>query len=250
VPFTASHPAAVIPFFGTRLVPSALVIGSMIPDLPYYLPLRISSVVTHSGVGIVTVDIALGALVFVLWVAWIAPAAVALSPASLRDRLAPSLPVAPAHHARSVPAALLVLGSLAIGAFTHVAWDAFTHPGRWGTRHIAWLAAEHGPLAGYRWLQYASGIVGAAVIAGAAVAWWRRTPRSPGQRIPARGRRATVRAAATVVACTIVGSVAGLAAGIGDGLRHTGFLVVTWGLGAGSVAILAIAISMRRGTQP
>ncbi|MDQ7908342.1 DUF4184 family protein [Phytohabitans sp. ZYX-F-186] len=38
MPFTGSHPAAVLPLVRWGLPPAALVIGSMVPDLPYYLP--------------------------------------------------------------------------------------------------------------------------------------------------------------------------------------------------------------------
>jgi hypothetical protein len=37
---------------------------------------------------------------------------------------------------------------------THVFWDAFTHPGRWGPVHIEWLRTEHSGLLGLMWLQY------------------------------------------------------------------------------------------------
>jgi len=36
VPFTGSHPAAVLPLLRTPLPSAALVIGSLVPDLPYY----------------------------------------------------------------------------------------------------------------------------------------------------------------------------------------------------------------------
>ncbi|MEE2045837.1 DUF4184 family protein, partial [Nocardiopsis tropica] len=38
MPFTLSHVAAVLPLARTRLPPAALVVGSVVPDLPYYLP--------------------------------------------------------------------------------------------------------------------------------------------------------------------------------------------------------------------
>lgn len=41
MPFTGSHPAAVLPLLRWGLIPSALVIGSMSPDLGYFLPLGI-----------------------------------------------------------------------------------------------------------------------------------------------------------------------------------------------------------------
>jgi len=141
-------------------------------------------------------------------------------------------------------AIVVVLASLTVGAFTHIAWDAFTHPDRWGTRHIEWLSTTHGPLHGYSWLQYASGLVGAAVIVAAGARWWTTTPVTPdAQRIPPRSRRAALRAIAIVAACACAGAVAGLVNGLGgEDFRRTGFLALTWGLGAGAVAILAIAL--------
>jgi hypothetical protein len=66
VPFTPSHVAAVLPFARTPLVPSALVIGSMGPDLFYYVPLPIERSFTHSLTGVFTVDLVLGVVLFAL----------------------------------------------------------------------------------------------------------------------------------------------------------------------------------------
>ena len=38
MPFTGSHPAVVLPLLRIGMPASALVIGSLTPDLPYYLP--------------------------------------------------------------------------------------------------------------------------------------------------------------------------------------------------------------------
>ncbi|HEY6889589.1 MAG TPA: DUF4184 family protein, partial [Solirubrobacter sp.] len=120
MPFTGSHPAAVVPLLRTGLVPSALVIGSMIPDLPYYVPVPVSSTVTHSAAGVIGVDLVLGVAVFAVWQLVLAPAVVGLAPPGVRDRLAPGLPVHPRRHVRSLAAVALVLASLVIGAATHV----------------------------------------------------------------------------------------------------------------------------------
>ena len=162
MPITFSHPAAVVPLLGVGLVPSALVIGSITPDLPYYLPGPLTSARTHAASGIVTFDLVLGLLAFLVWHVLLAPTAVALAPAALRERLAPGLPVPAREY---VPRWWLVLVSLAIGAATHVVWDSFSHPGRWGTDRIGWLREEHGPFMGYTWVQYGSGAVGFVVLA-------------------------------------------------------------------------------------
>ncbi|GAB3245971.1 DUF4184 family protein [Kineosporia babensis] len=254
MPFTGSHPAAVLPLLGTRLVPSALVIGSMSPDLLYYLalpdPVRWRwSEVSHSPFGIVGFDLAMGLLAFLIWHGLIVPLAVAISPAALRDRLAPELPVPLLHHARRVPVIVL---SLWIGAATHVLWDEFTHPGRWGTENIPWLAEQHGLLLGYRWGQYGSSVVGLALIGWVLLRWWMRTSPQPGLQ-----RVAALRPAVAAGVWLIVLSCAGVGAGIGlwasiSGALGTGslaFLVATYGGGAGMAAVLicSVAVPFRRG---
>lgn len=243
MPFTGSHPAAVVPLLRVGLVPSALVIGSIAPDLPYYLPVGTPSTTTHSAAGVVGIDLVFGLVLFALWQLLLAPAAVGLAPAALRDRLAPGLPVRPAWHVRSVGGVALILVSLALGAATHVAWDAFTHADRWGTDHVAWLAATHGPLPGYRWAQYASGALGAGILLVAAGRWWRRTPPAPGmQGIPALGARTAARVAGVVGLALAAGAIAGLAVGLASsGPRAAGFLAATWGGGAAGAAALVCA---------
>lgn len=242
MPFTFSHPAVVLPLLPLRLVPSALVIGSMTPDLPYYVPgTPISSVDTHAAAGVIGSDLALGVLVFAVWHVLLAPTLVALAPAAVRDRLAPGLPVPARHHARGPVAVALVLVSLMAGAATHVLWDSFTHPDRWGTDRIGWLREPHGPFAGHTWAQYASGVLGLLAIALVLGRWWKRTPPRPGaQRVPALSRRAVIAAAAVVLAAGAFGAVVGLITADGD-LFSLGFRALTWGCGAAGASLLAFA---------
>ncbi len=55
MPFTVSHVAAVLPLAvgrsGRTLVPTALVIGSIVPDLPYFVPPYRGSDWTHPRTG-------------------------------------------------------------------------------------------------------------------------------------------------------------------------------------------------------
>jgi hypothetical protein len=59
MPFTTSHVAAILPF-ARALVPAALVVGSMAPDLFYSVPTDVSRELSHSLPGFITVDLALG----------------------------------------------------------------------------------------------------------------------------------------------------------------------------------------------
>jgi hypothetical protein len=257
VPFTGSHPAAVLPLIWlTRgrlaLAPSALVVGSMVPDLPYFAPLPLERRLTHQLTGVLTVDIALGLAVLLAWHALLAPAAVALAPDALRARLGPGGP-ATVRTVLGTPRAVVGAAvSLVVGALTHVGWDAFTHPDGWGVLHVQWLASSEGRLNGYRWAQYLSGISGLAVLAGWAVRRWRRTApvHPPRTRVPAAGPVARTAALATVaLPATVVGLTAGLPAVVGSQTGpHLGlaaFHAVTRG---GSVAVLcavAVAVALR-----
>jgi hypothetical protein len=276
MPFTGSHPAAVLPLMRLGLVPAALVIGSMVPDLPYYVPIPIDFDFTHTLLGVVSVDLVLGLAAFAVWQALLAPVAMALAPAGVRRRMPPAWPVPWRALIAGRRAVSLVAVSLTAGAATHVLWDAFTHEGRWGARHIGWLAARQGDLTGYRWAQYASGLVGLLVIAAAAWVWWRRDPweraasagraealamRPDGaeedgfdvdrlgvdgypQRIPSLGPRATWTVAVAVAAAACVAGVAGfaVAASRGEVMSRELYRAATWGGAAGLLVALIAAV--------
>ena len=67
MPFTFAHPAAVLPlrrrFKSLQTVP--LIVGSVAPDLPYFIPARLNRVMleTHTFSGSFWVDIPIGMLV-------------------------------------------------------------------------------------------------------------------------------------------------------------------------------------------
>lgn len=239
MPFTPSHAAAVLPIVGTPLPASALVIGSVAPDLPYYLPVELPWD-THTASAVVTTDLLLGGLAWLLWHALLAEPAVAWSPAALRARL-PGVPLGLSERLQSARALALTALALVVGAASHVLWDEFTHAGRWGTEHLPALARDWGQLPGYRWLQYASGVLGGAVLLVWLVRWWRRAPRAP---LPDRP-------AAWPTLAVIVG--AGLLAGLTGALaapdiRRAAYVGATWGGGAAlaAAAVLAAVWQVRR----
>jgi hypothetical protein len=174
VPFTPCHAAAALPFVRTPLVPSAVVVGSMAPDAFYYVLVRVP-VQTHALWSAVTVDVVIGAVLLAFWHLVLRRPVVAATPASLRERL-PVPAAVPATAGARARRGGLVLLSLAVGSLTHVLWDAFTHRGRWGVELVPWLGEVHGPLEGYRWAQYGSGVVGALILGWWLARWYRRTP--------------------------------------------------------------------------
>jgi hypothetical protein len=176
VPFTGSHPAAILPFLRTPLPASALVIGSMAPDFPYYLPVAFPWR-THTALAVLTTDLVLGMCAWALWHALLAEPALRGSPSALRAR---STRVPLGLRPRLGASGLgLAAAAVVLGAATHVLWDEFTHPRRWGTQHVPALDQTWGLLPGYRWLQYASGLVGGVVLVVWFLHWWRRSQPAP-----------------------------------------------------------------------
>ena len=244
VPFTASHVAAVLPMARAPLVASALVIGSMSPDILYYLPVPVSSEMTHAPVGVVSVDVLLGLVVFMGWHGILMRPALAAAPAGLRGRISSGAVHGLRTRISTLRRLLLVLVSLSIGAATHVGWDSFTHAGGWGTTHVHWLTQQHGPLAGYGWAQYASGMIGALVVTRWLALWWYRTPVAPatsGLR-PQFAALAWLSVFAAGAAGAVYGSLDPLTSSEGPDLAGAAFLGATSGIAwAALVAFLLAA---------
>ncbi|WFE24994.1 DUF4184 family protein [Solwaraspora sp. WMMD791] len=249
MPFTGSHVAAVLPLTRTAwLVPSALVIGSMVPDLPYFLPLPVDATLTHSLVGVLTVDVILGLLAVAVWHGLLVRFLTAISPAPLRKRLPPPA----ARRPRSAHRVAMLVASLVLGASTHVLWDSFTHDGMWGATHIDWLAEPHFGTAGYRWAQRVSSVVGAAVVTVWLVRWWRTRPPAarPAATQPPPAGRLLIVSAWTTIGLAAAGGLALAAAGAPTPQRMV-FLAVTYAGGAGlaTVTVLAAAAALPRAVR-
>lgn len=188
MPFTPSHAIVALPFIRTPLVPAAIAVGAMAPDLPLFLsrgPVTYQQ--THTNIALSS---ALALVLLLVWYALIRPAVRELSPRALARRLPPEWDATGAELWRDVRAPrpgaraalwrnplvffVMVAVSLALGVASHIAWDAFTHVGRWGVRLAPALDRMWGPLVGYKWLQYGSGVVGLVVLAVCGVWWLRR----------------------------------------------------------------------------
>ncbi|MFI0897501.1 DUF4184 family protein [Streptomyces sp. NPDC020983] len=255
MPFTLSHPAAVLPLLpGGRprgpLVASALVAGSLAPDVPYFTESLVHGTFgygefTHSLLGIPTADVAVAALLAAGWHWLLREPLLALLP----DRWAAAAGTltAPTGRSRGAAGAGWFALSAAAGAATHVAWDAFTHGGRVGVRLLPVLdrtVLGH-PL--YYDLQFSTSVLGLG-----AIGWYgARTLRAAAGPQPAgRGARRLrlsrrTKAAATVVigAAAAAGVAARLAGWDGPPLRDATVFdlipAVAFGGGAGAAVGLA-----------
>lgn len=179
MPFTPSHAVVALPFLRTPLVPAAIAIGAMTPDLPIFLRgfvLRYS--VTHSWAWLpVTVLVAL--VLLLGWRCVLRPAVRNLVPRVLAERLPERWDAGAGSSLRetfarrqpgsapggiSFTSVLLLVLSLTLGVASHIAWDLFTHLDRWGLQAFPVLAERWGPLLGYAWLQHGSTVFGLLVI--------------------------------------------------------------------------------------
>lgn len=162
MPLTLAHPALVLPLRRSGLPMTALVVGSMVPDLPRIAGATAAYRWTHSAWGVVTLDVALGLLALLLWFRFYRSPLVDQVPDRWRDRLAPTVTPTRRDWLLSVPA-------LAAGAATHAVWDAFTHEDEWGVRLLGFLDESYADLPLYTWAQHVFGAVGLAVVVVAAV---------------------------------------------------------------------------------
>ncbi|WP_105973948.1 DUF4184 family protein [Streptomyces geranii] len=217
MPFTLSHAAAVLPAVradGTgrgRLVPAVLVAGSFSPDLTYFAASALPGAMefgsfTHSFQGVFTVDVAIACALVGLWL-FLREPLVALLPRAHQGPPAALLRCG-TPRARVTPSLLLRwYASAALGALTHVVWDAFTHHDRWGVRLFPVLDS---PLRGsplYWYLQYGGSALAAVVIAGFVYYALRRTGARRPTGVPALSVRDRWLASAVIGGCAAVGAV-------------------------------------------
>lgn len=173
VPFTPSHIAAVLPFLRTPLPGAALVVGSMVPDLPYFVPLGISRQLTHSVPGVLIADLPMALAVLALWTLVFQAPLRDFSPGWLRRRL----PVPRRMRStRALPTLGWAVLAVLVGVITHLIWDSFTHPDGWIVLAVPAFHTMLGHFTVYRWAQYASSVVGLVIIVAWLALWVRRSP--------------------------------------------------------------------------
>ncbi|MGV9285830.1 DUF4184 family protein [Streptomyces sp. NPDC003719] len=217
MPFTLSHAAAVLPAVrgdGSgrgRLVPAVLVAGSFSPDMTYYAASLVSGAmefgdVTHSFAGVFSVDVLIAWALVGLWLLMREPV-VALLPRTRQGRAAALLRCG-APRARVRPSLVVRwYVSAALGALTHVVWDAFTHLDRWGMRVLPVLGREIAGSPLYWYLQYGGSAVAAGVIVVFAARALRRRPPAEPLGVPALSARDRWWAGAVLGGCALAGVV-------------------------------------------
>lgn len=212
MPFTPAHAAAAFPFRRSRLVWSALIIGTMAPDLEYFLRFEPGQPFGHTLPGLFLVTLPLALITLWLFHSFVKAPFIELLPGGFECRLAP---YAGKFHFGGVARFGLIVASVLTGALTHLAWDSFTHGNTWLVRdwpalrqpmHLRFLGAP--PL--YKLLQYGSTLFGLAVLAVWIATWYRSAkPLSP-QTAPTESAW-PLRKIMTLLAIAVIALAAGIA---------------------------------------
>ena len=180
MPFTPSHAVVALPFVRTPLVPAAIAVGAMTPDLPLFVRTAVLPYGRTHAFEWLPMTMALALILLLLWRCVLRPAARELSPRWLAARLPGEWDQGAGFALRETfsgegdprgggvqkrwRVVVLLVVSLLLGVASHILWDLFTHEGRWGVLLLPVLQDGWGPLPGYKWLQHGSTVIGLAII--------------------------------------------------------------------------------------
>ncbi len=245
MPFTPSHAAAALPFLRAPLLPAALVVGTVAPDIPYYVPLFVPRELSHSLLGLVTIDLAMGVVGALLWWFVLREPTVDLLPRVIGSRIPAvgRLAWRPVRWGWPLTVVVLVI-SVLVGGATHLLWDSFTHPG-WVADHLAVLRIPVGPLLVEKWLQHASSVAGLVILAVWAFTRLRRV--EPDAARPTRlSTKARAAAGVAIVAAGLAGGLSpwihGMLAGVAPFDPSLVFVVARFGIGVAGAAAVVVVI--------
>lgn len=177
MPFTLSHAAAALPFRRTRLIISAVVVGSMAPDFAYFLELGHHFGFGHTLPGVFLLDLPLSFFVLWLFHRYAKQPLVSLLPRGARQRLDIGTRSISIHSASQF---FLLALSILSGVATHLLWDSLTHSESWIVLHSSFLQSVAVlPLFGLRSyadiLQYISSAAGIFILLLWSIHWYRTT---------------------------------------------------------------------------
>jgi hypothetical protein len=175
MPFTLAHPIAILPIWrgsSNRLHLPGLMIGSMVPDLEYFIALQPTGTVGHTAMGILAQGIpaAIGLWLLICY-GMVTPFAALISLPNVDGWL-----VREKVNLWRYPHLINLAVSISIGAMTHILWDSFTHPTGWFVINLPMLQTKFGSLEVYKLLQYGGGIFGLLGLSIWFLVWFQQSP--------------------------------------------------------------------------
>lgn len=179
MPFTFSHPAAVLPF--TRLKPqwfslTALIIGSLAPDFEYFLRMEMYGHYSHTIQGIFFFNLPLVIILSFVYHIIVRDSLINNLPTFLSNRLSSFIDFEWNRYFKKN--VLVILVSALIGVSSHIIWDGFTHANGFFVENIRGLKSVF-YVGGQRFhvfnvLQHLSSLMGAIVV----VLWVMKIPQN------------------------------------------------------------------------
>lgn len=183
MPFTLAHPAIIIPMqkAASRYqgLLSALIIGSMIPDFSYFIPIGVSRSESHTWFALLWFILPIGLTFYLVYHKLLVPVAYSFLPKKFQQRLNPTFSTGSLPPLKLIP---VIAVGIVFGAATHLFWDAFTHAHsyHWPVplfdflTNTALYIGDY-PLKIYLLLQYLSSVVGLVVVFLWVRHWYHRT---------------------------------------------------------------------------
>lgn len=170
MPFTFAHPAIVVPFGAKKtkyLDFTALVIGTMAPDFEYFIYFKPRQIIGHTLLGQLSFNLPIAFIIAYIYHYILKESIITNLPKSYCNRyyyLTQS-----EWKINSVFKFIVFCYSMLIGAFTHIAWDSFTHKTGFFVDKLK-LLSDYINLLGYeipiyKILQHGSTLLGFVVIA-------------------------------------------------------------------------------------
>lgn len=168
MPFTAAHPAIILPFSRVKKIPlSVLIIGSLTPDFEYFIKMKLTGRYSHTIEGMFIMDLPIA---FVLWLIFhqlVKGPLIDNIPPYFKGRLLPLNKFEYISHLK-VNWHYIIIGFL-VGILSHIIWDSFTHANEVIVVRWDWLSqplfSNFPNLPVFRILQHLSTGIGALVIA-------------------------------------------------------------------------------------
>ncbi len=172
MPFTISHAAAALPFQRTRLILSAIIVGSMAPDFEYFVHGRMTSRWSHTLPGVFEFSLPAALIVLAVFHYILKRPIAALLPRTVEQRITLN-----EFSFWPLRRFLLIAASALLGIATHLLWDSFTHPGAWAVEHFPWFhettVVLGRPVMNYKLSQHGSTLLGLGILFVWFVWWFR-----------------------------------------------------------------------------
>lgn len=136
MPFTAGHPAIILPFIRSRyLSATGLIVGSLSPDFEYFFKMSVNSVHSHTKAGLFYFDLPVTIALSLLFHQLVKSNLIANSPPFFQRRFQDTLQFNFLNYLKT-NWGIFLLSSL-LGAASHIFWDSFTHNNRFFVRQFS-----------------------------------------------------------------------------------------------------------------